>query len=343
MQETTNKGDLIRSGIPTVASDGRLLESAGMIRVFTRPEFSINPDCPITVKMPAQGLNPEIKIFTADFDGGEMHWNFLSSPSNENLLVSLQNGANLFSKNCTACHSKELDRDVTGPALACIEVGENKRPRDWLIKYTKKSQQMTKDGDTLALCNWAYYKPNVMPDFDFLSDLEINQIYDYIYNESYRRNLCTAGKTYARADPKECNYSAIVFNENNFIDTFYYDFKINNNQWINCDYFLNFKDVVSPFVVKIPEDGEVYVIFDNYMVYFPLFKYQNGYTMARTASMNSVNLPLGDPVIILAFTKEKNGKRKYIEHHTKIKKKNDLNLQFKTITETEFQSRISKF
>jgi len=133
-------------------------------------------------------------------------FNPADTPSmNKEELINLQKGANLFTNHCAACHSQKLDVDLTAPALACIEVGENKRSRDWLIKFTKKSQQMIKDRDTLALCLWAVYKPLAMTDFEFLTDLEINQIYDYIHNESFRRNLCGAGKTYDRVDPKNCN------------------------------------------------------------------------------------------------------------------------------------------
>ncbi|MBI4209798.1 MAG: cytochrome c [Deltaproteobacteria bacterium] len=83
-------------------------------------------------------------------------------------------GAALFQKNCTACHTIGKGK-LVGPDLKGVT---SKRSKEWLIQWIKSSQAMVKKGDkeAVALFN-EYHIP--MPDQN-LSDEEINAIYRYV-------------------------------------------------------------------------------------------------------------------------------------------------------------------
>jgi mono/diheme cytochrome c family protein len=223
VKEIINKEDLLRSGMPTLDEQGKLLETGGMINILTNPRVDINPKFPIQVSIPAVGVNPNMKKYTADIENGDFLWKYTEPLANNQFYNNLKEGEQLFIKNCSNCHAKKLNTKWIGPELGCIEIGENSRKRDWLINFTKNSQKMIAEGDDLAVCNWNSYKPSLMSNFEFLSDLQINQIYDYINNESLRRNICNKGEVYGRNyfDVPSCNFksdtssqSATIYDDN---------------------------------------------------------------------------------------------------------------------------------
>lgn len=198
VKEIISKEDLLKSGVSTVDNKGKLLESGGMINIQTSPRLDINSNAPIQASIPVVGANIKMKKYTADIDNGDFLWKEAEPLTNNLDFNNLIQGEQLFIKHCANCHAKSLDAKLTGPELGCIEIGENSRSREWLINFTKNSQKMIAEGDKLAVCNWNTYKPTVMTSFEFLSDLQINQIYDYINNESIRRNICYKGEVYGR-------------------------------------------------------------------------------------------------------------------------------------------------
>lgn len=355
VQEALTKSDILKSGLPTVDQAGKLLESAGMINLMTNPILEINPECPISVKVPANGLHPNMGLFTMDINNGETSWKYQSPLLSPKTLENLKTGEQLYAKYCQPCHN--IGGKLTGPGLGCIEMGENRRTREWLIKFTRNSQKMIRDGDTLAVCNWNRYKPVLMNSFQFLSDEQINQIFDYISSESLRTEICNKDLDFGRSGLKEC-YQSITDTTfkylNDSIDydypfnpTFYYEFNVLKYDWLNWSYLINSNlinssEFVGAFKVKIDEDVEMHLIFDRYKSIVTFVKFGGHYVIENTYREETV-LPLNEPVTIIAFTREENGHRKFIEHKTTVKPVNSFSLELTTITADEFNKILKSY
>lgn len=178
------KKEIILSGLQTIDIDGRPLESAGMIQLDYPKSISINESNPIIHRSRTDHAYPDMQSFILDTKTNS--WNLndqkILIEGNDDILL----GESLFNTKCAQCHSKKLDRDLTGPALA--HVGKF-RSMDWLIEYTKDSQSMIAKGDSLAVCSWDRWKPSLMPTNTNLSNSEIEAIYKYVENESTIRNI----------------------------------------------------------------------------------------------------------------------------------------------------------
>ena len=80
VQEVRNRGEAFLLGMGTLASDGRLLETEGMLYVeaitASGSVVSIHPDCPIQLEIPVQGRRAGAKWFKGDLNLlGQMHLN----------------------------------------------------------------------------------------------------------------------------------------------------------------------------------------------------------------------------------------------------------------------------
>lgn len=98
------------------------------------------------------------------------------------VLISLSSlnahdGKQLFRGNCASCHA--LGKKLVGPDL--IGVNE-KRDRQWLVKWIKSSQTMVREGDALAVQVFNEGNKIPMPDA-FINEEEINAVLEYIKSE----------------------------------------------------------------------------------------------------------------------------------------------------------------
>lgn len=90
--------------------------------------------------------------------------------------VFSQDGEAIFKQNCAVCHQIGTGR-LVGPDLLGIN---NKRDSVWLVNFIKSSQTMIRDGDEEAVKMHLEYNKIIMPDFKFLSDVEIMATLKYI-------------------------------------------------------------------------------------------------------------------------------------------------------------------
>lgn len=97
------------------------------------------------------------------------------TPSNKNI----ENGKNIFKKNCTSCHSMDLKKELIGPALSGITDRKN---RNWLKKWIKNNKSLRDSGDKDAISIYQKYGKIEMNLFPNLSDKEIDYILDFIKN-----------------------------------------------------------------------------------------------------------------------------------------------------------------
>lgn len=88
-----------------------------------------------------------------------------------------QEGKDLFKTNCAACHSIGKNK-LVGPGLEGIN---EKRSREWLIKWAKNSAELIASGDKDAIAIFEEFNKIPMP-AQAISDEQLNKIYDYLAN-----------------------------------------------------------------------------------------------------------------------------------------------------------------
>ncbi|WP_185868543.1 c-type cytochrome [Blattabacterium cuenoti] len=103
----------------------------------------------------------------------------LTSIKTENISGNSENGKSLFKKNCTSCHSIDLEKKMIGPALSKVT---EKRSKEWLHKWIKDNKSLRKSGDKDALAIYKEYGNIEMNAFPQFSDQEIDDILSFIKN-----------------------------------------------------------------------------------------------------------------------------------------------------------------
>lgn len=291
VQEVNNRADMIRNGLSTVTTDGHLLASEGMIYLNVQPPAgtTINPDCPVQVEMPVDAINAFSGLFEGQTDGLITRWKNPQPLSEDPAQQQWAMGKALFCYKCAACHSYNLSYDLAGPALGNIT---DWRDQDWLHTYTRNSQRMTNQGDSLAICLWDKWKPAAMPNYNDLSDEDINAIYAFITMESKRQKVNRAAGEFRcdwKSYPSDSSgmVRATVQSKNqrvrpNRIPCYY--FPVSRLGWVNVDYFLSTRDdiPVVPFWVEIKDDQRyddltVALVFDAQQVNMQLDDLGNGF------------------------------------------------------------------
>lgn len=345
VKEVLTKKDIIKSGIPTIASDGRLLESGGMLNVLTNPLMPINKDCPIQVKVPSNNAN--MQLFVADVNNGESTWR-LKSTLNQPQQGNLKLGEQLFIQNCSNCHNKNLKDPLTGPPLNCAT---KLRSREWLIKFTKNSQKMMAEADKQALCISKHYGGAVMSSFENLDVSEISAIYDYIESIRDKDCDCNAGlcNYYFNCTESDSSFLPnLKTNQPVQYQTSYYEFTIKDYEWINIDRFID-GESVGAFTVNFntKDTLEVYMIFENRKSICPMVKENDNYIMLNGVGKDKANLPKRESVKIVAFTKvknkEKNKVRQFGEESFIIEEENHHTLKLDTYSEDDFRKMIKEY
>ena len=105
----------------------------------------------------------------------------------ESTALPLDEGKNIFTTRCMACH--KIDKDFAGPALANVD---QRHTTDWIIKFVHSSQTVIKSGDTSAVALFSKFNGTIMPDHPDLTNDNIKSIVEYIKDESAKS--CSCGK-----------------------------------------------------------------------------------------------------------------------------------------------------
>lgn len=92
---------------------------------------------------------------------------------------TIAQGRELFENNCASCHAIEMK--IVGPALK--NVSQRHEP-EWLLRFTRNSQEMIREGDKAAVKVYNEHNKAVMSPFEHLTDEEIRAIFTYIASES---------------------------------------------------------------------------------------------------------------------------------------------------------------
>lgn len=111
---------------------------------------------------------------------------------------NIDNGIKLFKKECTACHSIDLNKKLIGPPLNKIT---EKRNKEWLYKWIKNNKKLRKSGDKDAISIYKEYNNLEMNSFEHLSEKDINDILSFLDNPQI--NSSPINKTNDKNNNKE--------------------------------------------------------------------------------------------------------------------------------------------
>ena len=369
VQEVLSRSDMLGAGVSTRSTDGLLLESEGMIYLnATEPAgVGINPDCPVEIHLPAAFLNGNMVLFKGVEKNETIEWESICNDTipgicpftNKEELNVLREGKILFTRNCAACHCCDLATTLTGPALGNITQYRDAR---WLRDFTRQSQRMVQNGDSLATCLWNRWKPVLMPDFQQLKDHEIDAIYAWIASESARLNValdaadyaCVPGESHAPA-PAVIKADSIFEGQTIPISRAKkareekltnYMFKAYEFGWYNCDVFLDISTEAELTVqvtdVERYDDILVSLIYDRRKINLPLMQIRVGEQDA-TFSMGSDNSSVlaFEPARLVAVAMR--GNKWYLaEQPIEIKEKNEVILTLNRLSKKEVDAVFRK-
>ena len=367
IKEILTKRDIVTSGLNTLSNEGNILESGGMIFLDVQPEQDKEFEKEIRLKIPTSAINLDMGQFMlSDFEEKGKRWKKEKDIIASSITNRIRSGREDYINNCTSCHSKNLRADLTGPALGNIHLF---RTKEWFVEFTKNSQLMIVNEDSLALCLWNSWKPSLMNSFEgILTDEEISDIYMFLANESIIQSIDTneveyilGCKTEIRGDPDDPNDNyeheyiektnqeikrrIILKNPwDNLTTGLNYELRTNKIGWRNLDCFLNPDSIetkkVEPFkmYVECPEENEnetVLIIFKERNVVIPA--YSDG--IIYKASWNE-NVLLPEEEVYLVGVSE--GEKYWFGYkEIKIGEKNSYVLELKESTRKEIRSFIN--
>lgn len=92
-------------------------------------------------------------------------------------------GKDLFKNNCASCHNRNMQSDLTGPALGGVRERWAAYPRTDLYQWVRNSQSLVNTGHPRARELWKKWS-TVMPPVNSLQDADIEAILTYV-DEQY--------------------------------------------------------------------------------------------------------------------------------------------------------------
>lgn len=89
-----------------------------------------------------------------------------------------ESGAKLFDNNCSSCHSGNLMKDATGPAL--FGITERAPSREWIKSWIKNNNALRATGDAYANKVYKENDGKAMTGFAWMSDQQLEDLTTYI-------------------------------------------------------------------------------------------------------------------------------------------------------------------
>jgi mono/diheme cytochrome c family protein len=182
IKEVFSPIEILYAGL-TTESGGRLLESGGMV-YFTafKNHQIIQLIKPLKVSIPSNYVNRSMQIFKGEENrDGTIDWKDPQPLDSTLNKFPEDSGKVLFESLCGNCH--QLFKDGTGPAMAFLEDRVNDRA---VLKSFIKNPSKVMEDNLYFQCQRMRFASQ-MPGYPSLSDKNIDQILDYIKNESGRR------------------------------------------------------------------------------------------------------------------------------------------------------------
>jgi|GEM_PF-2974756 len=335
--EIIDKSDMILNQLYTVDDKGQLLESGGMFQLIDATNNSKTFEHPIQLEIPTETANSKMIRYSAEMQDNLLVWSATEDKVQLNNVDNLTEGKKLFKDNCSACHNSSLRAHMTGPALGNVHLF---REKDWLIEFTKNSQRLAATGDSIARCvlNW---DASIMQNFPMLSDNEIENIYEYIANESQLQGIGIDEVDHtASCDTARLN-NTFSFAEYTYL------LELNTRNWVNVDYLMQFNSTIDPIEItldKTYEDIEIAAVFQARDIVIPFVNYESDnkiYELLLSKGKEEINFPIGEKINIVAYSDIENFKYTILEYQPK-KENNNINLSLESTDKNEFLEAIEK-
>lgn len=325
---------MLSEGTVTMTTEGKLLESDGMIFIQSSPTTQINPQAPINIKIPQKSLASDMKIFKGIPKDGLVLWEESGELLKNESLQAIERGEKIFDQNCSVCHSKNLRESLSGPPLGNVTLH---RATSFLYEFTRNSPELIFiKNDQLAICVWEYNNKAAMNAYPSFSDDELADIYTYIESESrnqeigreeifYVSNCVEEGEQvyFSDADGQIRDSMEIVITDTSSLIQLarsrdmgykgrvpqFYEFNIFEMGWANLDFFAGTKaGEIENFKIEIPgkkpDEILVFLVFEdrNIILYM---KYSKGfYSLIYGAGKELIQFPEQEKLKIYAFGKE---------------------------------------
>jgi hypothetical protein len=178
LKEIYSPIEMLYAGL-TTESNGRLLESGGMIYInATQSGKGVNPSSPISVSIPSEYINPSMQLFKGEENAeGDINWIDPMPLDTTPQPVRFSKARSLLANECKNCHS--IFRDGTGPALSGVE---KRIPDRNLIKHFIWNPARLAMTNEYFRCEHSK-RGSIMPAFPILTESEIDDLLDYIRQE----------------------------------------------------------------------------------------------------------------------------------------------------------------
>ncbi len=102
-------------------------------------------------------------------------------------------GAKLFDANCSSCHSGNLTKDATGPALFGVGERVPAPAGEWLTKWIKNNNTLRASGDAYANNIYKKWNGSAMTAFEWMSDQQLTDVIEYITKWEPKQTADAAG------------------------------------------------------------------------------------------------------------------------------------------------------
>ena len=307
-----SKKEMILSGLQTVDSDNQILESAGMIQIDFPENIKINNDNPVIYKAKSDYYDPNMKSYALDSETNK--WTLTNNELEVEGIDEILLGESLYNTQCSQCHSKKLDQDMTGPALAHVT---KFRSMDWLVEFTKNSQAMIAKGDILAINLWNKWKPTIITAYPNYESSEIVSIYKFIENESKIQNIPIDSTQYiSQYDtlivyPGNTNTvfettSSRYLRDTSVANVVYFN-KLMSRRWYNVDRYYSTTNNIETPVLNIKNTDEITYAFvafenENSIISFTQSEDITMYHLLSSQGKDSINWPVESNIYIVAFS-----------------------------------------
>jgi mono/diheme cytochrome c family protein len=185
VKEAYTVSEIIMAGL-TTQNNGYPLSSGGMIYLNPVGSKTIKLAKPVSIKIPTQFIDKRMQLFKGKIaSSGNINWTKSDSLSTNSDLSGYEAGRTLFMNNCATCHG--IGKDGTGPDLAHIL--KRTKDKNLLYAYTRNNQEILHSGNLYYRCLFSRWNKLAMNNFPSITNEALDNIYGYIENESYTRNL----------------------------------------------------------------------------------------------------------------------------------------------------------
>jgi hypothetical protein len=231
IKEAYSPAVIVYAGL-TTESNGRLLESGGMVYFNAkRNNKQVKLLKSVGISIPVNYVNKEMQLFKGEEKpDGTINWKDPEPLDSAINISPIDTGKVLFEAMCTSCH--QLFRDVTGPALGFIEDRVNNRK---ILKEFIRNPIEVMAKNSYFACQRIQFGGNIMTAYPALTEKSIDQILDYIKNESNKRpdlkeRINSKSKESRRQDT--INYSSCISApcgfDTTYVDTTEYNYAVGN-------------------------------------------------------------------------------------------------------------------